>query len=158
MAQRKRAGLITPRSPDQNGSPVYIITSQWCIKALEQYPTDMAQRQRAGLITPRTQDRNLLSVSFFISPKLISPYPTHFPVSHSFPVTAAPPHFFSSTIYSGLFNACLPACLRMPITLCALPPCSPRFHRPIFPPRPLYMRKTPSTSARCAEMTRWCSG
>ena len=91
---------------------------------------------------------------------------THFPVSHSFPRIplisryrcTPPPHFFSSTIYSGLFNACLPACLRMPITLCALPPCSPRFHRPIFPPRPLYMRKTPSTSARCAEMTRWCSG
>ena len=83
-------------------------------------PTDMAQRQRAGLITPRTQDRNLLSVSFFNSPKLISPYPTHFPVSHSFPVTAAPPpHFFSSTIYSGLFNACLPA--NADHTLCIAP-------------------------------------
>jgi hypothetical protein len=34
--RRKRAGLITPRSPDRSGSPVYIITSQWCIEALEQ--------------------------------------------------------------------------------------------------------------------------
>ena len=134
-------------------------------------PTDMAQRQRAGLITPRTQDRNLLSVSFFNSPKLISPYPTHFPVSHSFPVTAAPPpHFFSSTIYSGLFNACLPA--NADHTLCIAPLVregggvpgrrsrgpgeegvrgNHRFPR-------LYGSKTPSTSARCAEMTRWCSG
>ena len=35
MAQGQRAGLITPRSLDRNGLPVYIITSQWCIKALE---------------------------------------------------------------------------------------------------------------------------
>ena len=62
MAQRQRAGLITPRSQDRNLLPVFIIISQWCIEALEQHFTGMAQRQRAGLITPRSQDQNLLPV------------------------------------------------------------------------------------------------
>ena len=34
MAQGQRAGLITPRSLDRNGSPVYIIHSHWCFKTL----------------------------------------------------------------------------------------------------------------------------
>ena len=36
VAQRQSAGLIIQVSQDQNLSPVFIITSQWCIKALEQ--------------------------------------------------------------------------------------------------------------------------
>ena len=36
MAQRQRARLITARSHDRNVLPVFIFTSQWCIKALEQ--------------------------------------------------------------------------------------------------------------------------
>ncbi len=36
MAQGQRAGLITPRSYDRNVSPVSIIISHRCIKALEQ--------------------------------------------------------------------------------------------------------------------------
>ena len=47
MAQRQRAGLITPRSQDRNLIPVF---------------TDIAQRQSVGLITLRSQDRNLVSV------------------------------------------------------------------------------------------------
>ena len=34
MAQRKRAGLITLRTPDRNGLPVLLINSHQCIKAL----------------------------------------------------------------------------------------------------------------------------
>ena len=54
MAQGQRARLITARSHDRNVLPVFIFTSQWCIKALEQTQTGVAQRERAGLITPRS--------------------------------------------------------------------------------------------------------
>ena len=38
MAQRQRAGLITPRSQDRNLLPVLFINSHRCIKAVEQSP------------------------------------------------------------------------------------------------------------------------
>jgi len=47
MAQRQRAGLITPRSQDRNLIPV---------------TTDVAQRQSVGLITLGSHDRNMSSV------------------------------------------------------------------------------------------------
>ena len=53
MAQRQRAGLITPRSPDQNGLPVFFLLG-------------------GGACRP-------VSHSFPRIP-LISPYPTHFPL------------------------------------------------------------------------------
>jgi hypothetical protein len=73
-----RAGLITPRSQDQNLSSVFsnsgffIEESRHSSRDVkhEQHFTGMAQRQRAGLITPRSQDQNLLPVfsnsGFFI--------------------------------------------------------------------------------------------
>ncbi len=64
--------------------------------------------------------------------------PSHFPVSHSFPVTAASllPRFLFIA-YLFIFNTRLANADWM--TLFALSPL------------PLYMRKTLSTSARCAE-------
>ena len=77
MAQRERAGLITPRTQDRNLLPVLLILC--CL--LEPHPlstqqllTGMAQRQRAWLITTRTQDRNLLPV-FIILCSLLEPHP-----------------------------------------------------------------------------------
>ena len=69
MAQRKRAGLITPRSSDQNGLPVFIIRSfiRSCHAVTQQPLTGMAQGQRARLITARSHDRNVLPVFIFTS-------------------------------------------------------------------------------------------
>jgi hypothetical protein len=56
VAQRKRAGLITPRSYDRNVPPV--------LQDLRRVFTGVAQRKRAGLITPRSYDRNVPPVLF----------------------------------------------------------------------------------------------
>jgi hypothetical protein len=71
MAQRQRAGLITPRSQDQNLLPVLFNSPalqkpvvKLDIKRSNQTFTGMAQRQRAGLITPRSLDRNGLPVFY----------------------------------------------------------------------------------------------
>ena len=50
MAQRKRAGLITLRTPDRNGLPVLLINSHQCSRHLEHFAiakhsTGVAQRQ-----------------------------------------------------------------------------------------------------------------
>ncbi len=71
--------------------------------------------------------------------RVISPYPTHFPL----PLHPSSP-IFLFIAYLFPFNACIANADWM--TLFALSPI------------PLYMRKTLSTSARCAELTRWCSG
>ena len=70
MAQRQRAGLITPRSLDRNGLPVFIHFASFTEagrqagrKREQPHFTGMAQGQRAGLITPRSLDRNGLPVS-----------------------------------------------------------------------------------------------
>ena len=63
VAQRQRAGLITPRSLDRNGSPVSNSSHRIGASRHWSTKTDMAQRQRAWLITTRTLDRNGLSVS-----------------------------------------------------------------------------------------------
>ena len=75
MAQRKRAGLITPRSLDRNELPVF--TPSWvgsfshftemarhsyATINTATYLTGMAQRKRAGLITLRSLDRDELPV------------------------------------------------------------------------------------------------
>jgi hypothetical protein len=71
MAQRQRAGLITPRSLDRNGLPVFsyscalqkrIVNALVTLNLCNTLFTGMAQRQRAGLITPRSLDRNGLPV------------------------------------------------------------------------------------------------
>ena len=67
VAQRKRAGLITPRSPDRNGSAVLFNSQVYknlprCQYSNQPHFTGMAQRQRAGLITPRSLDQNQLPV------------------------------------------------------------------------------------------------
>ena len=54
VAQGQRARLITARSHDRDVSPVFIITSHRCIKALGQPLTGVAQRKRAWLITTRS--------------------------------------------------------------------------------------------------------
>ena len=64
VAQRKRARLITSRTPDRNGSPVFIIISHRCIKALEHFNTSLAQWQSARLITWRSVDQNPQEASF----------------------------------------------------------------------------------------------
>jgi len=77
VAQRKRAGLITPRTPDRNRSPVLLQFASFTEAGRHssrdvkhEHPfTGMAQGQRAGLITLRSQDQNLLPV-FFTSPAL----------------------------------------------------------------------------------------
>ena len=48
MAQRKRAGLITPRSLDRNGLPVLFINSHRCIKALAQSGSETINRVGIG--------------------------------------------------------------------------------------------------------------
>ena len=63
MAQGQRAGLITPRSLDRNGSPVSNSSHRIGASRHWSTKTGMAQRKRAGLITPRTYDRNVLPVS-----------------------------------------------------------------------------------------------
>ena len=69
VAQRERAGLITPRSLVQTQPPVLFNSPalqkpvvKLDIKRSNQTFTGMAQRQRAGLITPRSLDRNGLPV------------------------------------------------------------------------------------------------
>jgi len=56
MAQRQRAGLITPRSQDRNLLPVSNHTSHRCIKALEQHFTGMAQARRFTLWSPNPEE------------------------------------------------------------------------------------------------------
>ena len=65
MAQRERAGLITPRSLDQSQLPVFYIrrfTRTYHAVNTATHFTGMAQRQRVGLITPRSLDRDELPV------------------------------------------------------------------------------------------------
>ena len=102
MAQRKRAGLITPRSLDQNGLPVFTLCQfyrNWCDVDITQRTRDGANLFQGREFESHYQYRRIYSSSydtarahFLISlqrfgGKLISPYPTHFPVSHSFPVS-----------------------------------------------------------------------
>ena len=72
VAQRKRARLITSRTPDRNGSPV-LFQFAWFAEPgrhmlsdvkHSNHLTGMAQRQRAGLIILRSLDRDELPVFF----------------------------------------------------------------------------------------------
>jgi hypothetical protein len=68
MAQRQRAGLITPRSLDRNGLPVSFnsrVYKNLSTLSQQQPFTGMAQRKRAGLITPRSLVRTQFPVSFY---------------------------------------------------------------------------------------------
>ena len=60
VAQRKRAGLITPRTPDRNGSPVFVKLD---IKRSNIF-TALAQGQSARLITWRSSDQNPQAVFY----------------------------------------------------------------------------------------------
>ena len=72
VAQRKRARLITLRTPDRNGSPVLLQFTSFTEAGRHssrdvkhEHPfTGMAQRQRAGLIILRSLDRDELPVLF----------------------------------------------------------------------------------------------
>ena len=67
VAQRKRAGLITPRTPDRNGSPVLFIKSHQCSRHLEHPVPDQDPKPRTGVAQRQSVSKHRL-----LSPWLFS--------------------------------------------------------------------------------------